>query len=198
MAALQYVEVPGYTALLLRRTYADLALPGALMDRAADWLRPTAARWREKEKTWLFPSGATLSFGYLETESSKYRYQGAEFQFCGIDELSQWSESAYRYLFSRLRRLKGSEVPIRMRAASNPGAEWVKQRFLIEGPEAGRVFVPARLADNPHLDQAQYRRTLQQLDPITRRQLLEGDWDARPEGALFKREWFEIVAAVPA
>ncbi len=34
MAAAQYVEVPGYAALLLRRTYQDLALPGALMDRA--------------------------------------------------------------------------------------------------------------------------------------------------------------------
>src|SRR5258708_27833925 len=62
MAALQYVEVPRYAALLLRRTYADLALPGALMDRAAEWLRPTAARWREPDKTWVFPSGATLSF----------------------------------------------------------------------------------------------------------------------------------------
>src|SRR5690554_6810636 len=27
MAALQYVQVPGYSALLLRRTYGDLALP---------------------------------------------------------------------------------------------------------------------------------------------------------------------------
>jgi hypothetical protein len=195
---LQYVEVPGYTALMLRRTYADLALPGALMDRAADWLRPTAARWREAEKTWVFPSGATLTFGYLENEAQKYRYQGAELQGIFVDELSQWSESAYRYLFSRLRRLEGSEVPIRMRAASNPGADWVKQRFIVEGKVAGRVFIPARLQDNPHLDQEQYQRTLQNLDPITRKQLLEGDWDVRPEGALFKREWFEIVKAGPA
>src|SRR5437879_2625152 len=34
MAALQFVTVPGYAALLLRRTYTDLSLPGALMDRA--------------------------------------------------------------------------------------------------------------------------------------------------------------------
>ena len=32
MAALQYVHVPGYAAILFRRTYADLSLPGALMD----------------------------------------------------------------------------------------------------------------------------------------------------------------------
>ena len=40
MAALAYVDVPGYAALLLRRTFADLSLPGALMDRAHQWLGP--------------------------------------------------------------------------------------------------------------------------------------------------------------
>ena len=28
MAALQYVDVPGYSAILFRRTFADLSLPG--------------------------------------------------------------------------------------------------------------------------------------------------------------------------
>ena len=37
MAALQYVDVPNYSAILFRRTYADLALPGALMDRFLSW-----------------------------------------------------------------------------------------------------------------------------------------------------------------
>ena len=34
MSALQYVDVPGYSAILFRKTFADLSLPGALMDRA--------------------------------------------------------------------------------------------------------------------------------------------------------------------
>ena len=44
MAALQYVNVPGYAAILFRRSYGDLALPGAIMDRAFSWLRGTKAR----------------------------------------------------------------------------------------------------------------------------------------------------------
>src|SRR5688572_25485242 len=56
MAALQHVHVPGYAALLLRRTYADLSLPGALMDRAREWLMNTDARWNAQTKTWHFPS----------------------------------------------------------------------------------------------------------------------------------------------
>jgi hypothetical protein len=81
IAALEYVHIPGYAALLLRKTYADLSKPGALMDRAQQWLHGKA-HWSDKTKTWTFPSGATLSFGYLETENDKYQYQGAEFQFC--------------------------------------------------------------------------------------------------------------------
>ncbi len=68
MAALQYVHIPGYSALVLRRSYADLALPGAIMDRSHEWLRGTDARWNDRDKTFSFPSGATLTFGYLQND----------------------------------------------------------------------------------------------------------------------------------
>ncbi len=193
MAALQYVHVPGYSALLLRRTYADLSLPGAIMDRAEEWLRPTPAVWNGTDKRWTFPSGATITFGYLESDQDRYRYASAEFQYVGFDELTQFSELQYRFLFSRLRRTRGIEAPLRMRAATNPGGpghEWVHRWFLIEGPDAGRVFIPATIDDNPSLDADEYREALQHLDPLTRQQLELGDWDATPQGTLFQREWW--------
>ena len=199
MAALQHVSIPHYAALLLRRTYADLSLPGALMSRAFDWLIPTDARWKTAEKTWVFPSGATLTFGYLDNAGSEYRYQSSEFQFIGFDELTQFTENQYRYLFSRLRRLGGDTVPLRMRAASNPGGvghEWVRQRFLDSDVE-GRVFIPATLGDNPHLDRESYIGSLMELDPLTRQRLLMGDWSARQAGSLFRREWFPVVEELP-
>lgn len=199
MAALQFVEVPGYAAILFRRTYTDLSLPEALMDRANSWLRNTDAQWSDRSKTWTFPSGATLSFGYLESENDKYRYQSSAFQYIGFDELTQFTESQYLYLYSRLRRLKSSSVPIRMRAASNPGGvghEWVKNRFNVLG-KGGKPFIRARLEDNPYIDQEEYKKSLGQLDPITRAQLLLGDWSVNAENGLFKREWFEIVEDWP-
>lgn len=201
MAALQYADCPGYSAMLFRRTYSDLSLPGALMDRANEWLRGTDARWNDQRKTWTFPSGATLSFGYMEGEADKYRYQGAEFQMVGFDELTQFTETQYEYLFSRLRRLEGVGIPLRMRSASNPGGvghQWVKRRFIGEPREPGRVFISARLEDNPHLDQVAYETSLLQLDHVTRAQLRQGDWDILAAGNKFKREWFEIVPVVPA
>jgi phage terminase large subunit-like protein len=193
MAALQYVDIPEYAALLLRRTYADLALPGALMDRAAEWLMPTAAKWSEQEKTWTFPSGATVTFGYLEIDKHKYRYQSSEFQMIGFDELTQFQELMFRYLFSRLRRLKGSSVPIRMRSASNPGGEgheWVYERYVVPNKKPDRIFIPAGLVDNPYIDQKEYIESLSELDDITRQQLLEGLWITDPQGKPFKREWW--------
>jgi predicted phage terminase large subunit-like protein len=169
------------------------------MDIAQHWLTRTPAKWNELEKSWHFPSGASLTFGYLSGESDKYRYQSAQFQFIGFDELTQFQESDYRYLFSRLRRLEGSDIPIRMRTASNPGNighEWVKQRFMVEH-NSERVFLSAKLDDNPFIDRQEYVQSLMELDPVTREQLLRGDWTARAEGNKFRREWFEIVDQAP-
>jgi predicted phage terminase large subunit-like protein len=200
MAALQYVDVPGYAAILFRKRFTDLMLEGALIPRSHEYLQGTDARWNANEKRWTFPSGATLSFGYLEHEDDKYRYQGAEFQFVGFDELTQFTATQYTYLLSRLRRRAGSLVPVRCRATANPGGkghEWVRDRFLTRGKAEGRPFVPARLEDNPHLDRAAYELQLSELDPVTREQLRNGNWDVRPAGGYFRREWFEIVDAPP-
>ncbi len=199
MAALQWINTPGYAALLLRRTYTDLSLPGALMERAAEWLHGTAARWADRDKTWRFPSGATLTFGYRESEADKYRYQSTEFQFIGFDEVTQFEQSQYTYLFSRLRKLKEFDVPLRMRCASNPGGighGFVKQRFQVEGPEAGRLFIPSKLDDNPHIDREAYRQSLMELDPFTRAQLLEGDW-SEYTGSYFRRDWCKVLEHAP-
>lgn len=200
MAAAQYVEVPNYSAIIFRRTFPDLSQPGAIMDRSKEWWANTPAKWNEDQKAWRFPSGAVIKFGHLEHHSALKNYMGAEYQFIGFDEATQFPYELYNYLFSRLRRRRGLEVPLRYRAASNPGGighEWVKQRFLIEGDDNGRVFVPASISDNPSLDEYEYRRALSELDPVTRAQLLEGDWSVTGTGANFKRTWFEILDETP-
>lgn len=200
MGALEYVEVPKYSALILRRTFQDLAKPGALLDRSREWLSQTGARYNDQKKQWRFPSGAVLAFGYLENDADVYQYASAEYQHIAFDELTQFTERQYTFLFSRLRRLVDSDVPLKMRSASNPGgigAEWVQSRFVPDDWEPadavelrlvekdGRAFVPARLTDNPYLDQAGYAQSLAELDDVTKAQLLEGDWQVRDRGNIF-------------
>jgi hypothetical protein len=199
MAALQYVDVPGYSAILFRRTFPDLDNADSLIPRSKGWLTDTDARWNGNDHRWTFPSGATLTFAHMQHEDSKYNYQGAAFQFIGFDELTQFTETQYRYLFSRMRKPDDgplATVPLRMRASSNPGGSghrWVKRRFIDKLPDpddpeetpervAARLFVPARLPDNPSINQESYLRQLAVLDPQTRKQLLDGDWNAREPG----------------
>lgn len=200
MGALQFVDIPGYSAILFRRTYADLSLPGALIDVSKQWLMPFVeskeVKWSEKEKQYTFPSGATLNFGYLESDNDCYRYQGAEFQYIGMDECTHISPANYRYLFSRLRKTKDLQVPLRFRATANPGGQYgdyYYQRFFVEGKEHGRVFISAGLQDNPFLDADAYREALAELDPLEREQLLNGNWEIKANGDLLDRHWFQIV-----
>lgn len=202
MAAAQYVEEPGYNALLLRRSLPMLEMPGGLIDISKQWWGASDARWSEQKKNWIFPSGAMIQFGFLDTDNDVYRYQGSEWDFVGFDELTQFLEGMYRYLFSRLRRAVGSRIPSRMRATANPGGvghEWVKNRFIHGGDGH---FIPSRLEDNPALDITEYESKLAKLDVITRAQLRWGDWDVRPDGNLFRRDWFKDMvldrAQVPA
>lgn len=199
-AALQFVDIPGYSAILFRKTFSDLNLPGALLSMSKEWLMPFVetgeVHWSEKKSTYTFPSGATLSFGYLESDNDCYRYQGAEFQYIGIDECTHISPSNYRYLFSRLRKKKSIPVPLRFRATANPGGqygEYYYQRFFVEGEEKGRVFLSAGLDDNPHLDSEEYVKALDELDPVTREQLLKGNWSIKEAGDMFSRTWFHVV-----
>lgn len=186
MAALQYVDAPGYSALILRRRISDASLPGALLERARQWL-DDRAHWKESERTFTFASGAKLSFGYLDHPMDRFRYQSSEFQFIAFDELTQFTEAEYTYLFTRLRKRSDRPVPLRMRAASNPGGvghEWVRRRFLVEGRASGRIFIPASLDDNPYLDRGAYAANLAELDARTRDQLLHGDWNTQDDGLL--------------
>ena len=207
MCALQYVDIPHYSAILFRRTYSELTLSEALISRAMEWLTPfinsKEVKWSKEEKTFKFPSGATLSFGYLDSSNDHLRYQSSAFQFIGFDELTHFEKYDYTYLFSRARRtkeLKGSNIPVRVRSGSNPGGpghEWVKQRFLIEGPSKGRIFIPAIMQDNIYLDVEDYLISMEETDPLVRERLVNGDWSISGGGKVFKREWFEVLRHLP-
>lgn len=208
-AGAQFLDVPGYKALILRRTYGELDQPEGLMDVARSWWAGTGAHWNERRHRWTFPSGATVTFGYLEKKGSETRYQGGGYHFVGFDELTHFLEHQYLYLHSRTRRpdyenalnlptspdgLSIATIPVRLRGAGNPGGvghEWCYLRFVnSETRDMSVVFIPAKLEDNPYLDRIRYMQSLSHLDAITRRRLLDGDWTVRPDGTLIQGGWF--------
>lgn len=210
MAALEYVHLPKYSALILRRDFARLSLPNSIMDRAKQWLYKTDAQWNSQSHTFRFPSGAVIQFGYIDNPDDRFRYASAEFQFLAFDELTEFrlqddDSNPYLFMFSRLRKTADNPAPLRVRAASNPGNEgheFVRRRFisdqaaaaLISGDSSGvyysggRAFVPALLADNPAINAEDYTASLMHLPPMTRARLLRGDWLIRPDG-LLREDW---------
>jgi len=199
LSGAQYLDVKGYAALILRRELTDLDQPGGIMERSHEWLHGSGAVWSAQKHRWTTPEGGIMQFGHAESEQDIYRYAGGEYQYIGVDEASEFTEKMLRFLFSRQRRRTTIPVPLRMRYASNPGgpgAEYLRARF-VDARDPLRPFIRARLADNPHIDREQYVASLDHLDPITRLQLLNGDWSARQEGSIFRREWFKVVEVAP-
>ena len=104
MDALSCVDVPGYSALILRRTWPDLNSPGAILDRMKSWMAGKDVRMRDQGRLWEFPSGAKIQFGYAQREEAKLKFQGSEYQSIFIDEASQFESEIITYLKSRLRK----------------------------------------------------------------------------------------------
>lgn len=163
MAALQYIDRPGYAALLMRRQEVDLKKEGAILDRAMKWFQGTPAYWDAAAKCFRFPSTATLTFGHLAGPRDHGKWKGPEFQFIGIDELTEWEQSDYTFMFSRLRGLVGG-VPTRMRAGTNPGGEghdWVWERFVRFAVQQGT----GALYDDPKHPETSWRKGPRQGAP---------------------------------
>lgn len=198
------IAKPHYRGILFRRSFPELR---ELIDRSRE-LYPQiihGATFKEAEKLWVFPSGAKLEYGYLESEKDRYRYQGRQYQYIGWDELTHWmSPVAYDYLLSRLRS-PDPTITCYVRATTNPGGaghDWVQQRWQITddgGPSLVRVqvgateitrrFIPAKLDDNPYLADSGYRERLSTLSEMERRALLDGRWDVvEILGAIYNKE----------
>ena len=230
---LRYVHVPGYNAILFRRTFPELQQPEGLIERSRRLCPVYGGRYNEVKLMWRFPSGAMLVFRSMEGEPDRLKYQSAEYAYIGFDELTTFTEQQYRYLFSRARSTCG--VVPKIRAGTNPGGvghDWVKRRwgpwldrkharpaadgkihwFKPEGagevecraddPDGlSRTFIRSSVWDNPHLMKRDpgYVARLKSLPLVDRMRLLEGNWDVMAgAGNVIRREWFEIVQAVPA
>ncbi len=195
--AAQYLHVPDFSAIIFRRTTTQLNEPGSILNRAKQWwLDKPGVSFNGTTNVFRFPSGAQVSFAYMQKNDDVYQYQGPEYQLIEWDELTQIpTDFPYTYLLSRLRRSAFSDIPLRCHAASNPGGFghlWVSEHFDVDPTDPGGFpFMPARVQDNPHLDVDNYVANLSHnMSPTLLAQLLDGDWSARDPGDYCRREWF--------
>lgn len=180
--------------LFLRRTRESLK--DAI--REARILYRGIATWKSTRNEFHFNTGAVLVFNYLDRDIDAENYQGHQYTRIYVEELTQFPDPApIRKMWATLRSANG--VPCQFRASCNPGGpghNWVKARYVDEGAyrliadeETGmqRVFIPAKVSDNPTLltNDPQY---INRLRMAGSEQLvkawLDGDWSI-VDGAFF-------------
>jgi phage terminase large subunit len=187
---IQAVNVPGVNTLLLRRTFPELEQTLLLYFRR-DVPRELYKSYNESKHVVTWWNDSTTRFGYCARENDVYQYQGAEFLFIGIDELTLFTLRQWQFLTSRNRCPVPGTFPC-MAAATNPGNighAWVKSLWIdrqaaggMESPEqydpADYAFIAAQVFDNPiYANDEGYIKTLTALPTHLRRAFLDGDWD---------------------
>jgi Phage terminase large subunit len=191
--------VPGSDSLLLRRTYPELE-SSLLAQFHRDVPKEYYKKFNESKYVVTWDNGSTTRFGYCRNENDVYRYQGAEFLFIGLDELTHFTLKQWQFLTSRNRcPVPGSRCT--MAGATNPGNighAWVKSLWVDKQPSAGfdrpelysakdYDFIRAWLSDNPiYANDAGYRQTLETLPEHLRKAFLDGDWN------VFAGQYFNI------
>jgi hypothetical protein len=189
--------------LMVRRTRASL---DKTIRRARQIYPKDGAKWIRSRSCFEWPSGACLSFRHLANDNDAELYQGHDYTRVYVEELTQFPKpEPVDKLKATLRSAEGA--PCYFRATCNPGGPghtWVKQRYIeagtervveaiknpLGGPdfETDRLFIPAKLKDNPALiarDPTYAMRLATSGSEMLVRAWLEGDWSVIM-GAFFR------------
>jgi len=181
---------PGVDTLLLRRTFPELE-SSLLAYFRRDVPRELYENYSESKHIVTWHNGSTTRFGHCAHEDDVYQYQGAEYLFIGLDELTHFTLKQWQFLTSRNRCPVRGAFP-NMAGATNPGNighAWVKALWIDREPPAGMEsaeqyderdysFIRATISDNPvYADDLEYQRTLDCLPTHLRRAFLQGDWN---------------------
>lgn len=113
-----------FRGIIFRRNTKQLLNPGGLWDEATKMYPSLNAVANQTKHTWRWPSGAWLQMSHLIHEVTKESYQGAQFDYVGMDELTHYTESQFWYMQSRIRSVSG--INGYTRCTTNPAPGWVR------------------------------------------------------------------------
>ena len=194
--------------IFLRRSMSELE---EVQARMVEVFPRIGAAFKVGSRTWTMPGGAMLKMRFLDNDDDASKYQGHSYTWLGVDEAGAFaSPKPLDMLKATLRSVHG--VPCQQLLSANPGGrghDWIKERYVdparpgvpFQSPDGTmRVFIPSRLQDNALLLEKDpgYVGRLRASGPSWLvRAWLEGDWNAREQGNLFQREWFQPYAMAP-
>lgn len=186
-------QVPGFNGIIFRKTFPQLE--ESLIPRSQEFYKLVGGIYNESKHYWKFPCGGDrwsyIRFSYMDRDQDARDHDTAEFHYAAFDELTAFTEWRYRFITSRVRSTIPGVGPI-VRGATNPGNighVWVRDRFVAPAPEGNklvydeiaktkRVFIPAKLTDNPYLMERDpdYINRLRILPLAEQKAKIDGDW----------------------
>jgi phage terminase large subunit len=188
-AVIQANTYPKVDTLLLRRTYPELE-ESLLKEFRRNVPREFYKAYNDQKHIVTWHNGSKTRFGYCRAENDVYQYQGGEYLFIGLDELTFFTLKQWQFLSSRNRCPVLGTVAC-MAGATNPGNighAWVKALWIDKKAPAGYErpdlykpeeydFIRARLADNPiYANDEAYKAKLLSLPSNWRKAFMDGDW----------------------
>ena len=151
------------------------------------------AKYNSTDKTFRFPSGSTITFGYCDNAGHLGQYQGAEYDVLFIDEAGQLQKEWIDAINACVRGT--NSFPKRTYYTLNPGGPahayfkrlFVDRRFEEKEKPENYNFIQALVQDNKVLMriQPEYIDQLETLPPKIREAWLYGRWDVY-EGQFFE------------
>lgn len=120
MDMLQYVHMPKFRGVMVRRTTPMLRGVGGLLDTANNMYKDVIPDVKIKPSSmeYIFPSGAEIKLCHCEREADKHNFQGWQVASFLIDEAQQMLESQVIYFTSRMRTMADMK-PV-MKLTCNP------------------------------------------------------------------------------
>lgn len=119
------VKVPGFGAVIFRRTYPDITAEGGMWDETQDLYPGVGATSRENPLEWKFPGGAKVRFAHMQHVKDRLRWKGSQVPYIAFDQLEEFEEAQFWYLLSRNRSTCGVRPYIRATVNPDPDS-WVK------------------------------------------------------------------------
>lgn len=183
--------IPGIRVGAFRRTYDELA--ESLLKELASCAYGEAlgAAWNGSNRELTLPNRSVIRFRYAETEVDASRRQGGEYQLIVIDERGLMRPSVVGLLEERLRSGRKDIPVLGIRSTTNPGGPGhgaLKARYMTateggqhaytDGQGRSVRFIPAKVADNPHVDPGYLAQLDAIPDPARRAAMRDGDWDS--------------------
>lgn len=131
-------RIPKARCLILRTKLPELKR--SLIPRSREKFDESICRYRQSGTgagEWTFNNGSVIEFGYMNSDDDVYQYKSAEYDIVFIDESTEVTKFAMRYLMSRIRivtwrkRLGAWPHMILCTNPGGPGHAWFKDDLVM-------------------------------------------------------------------